>query len=172
MATAKDQSGVLPGTGKASSWRDGAFTAKDARTLIWRVSRAGHDKQHMNMDRAFINQGGIHIKGRKCGKDDKWLTFSETAKNHAIGGKLCDGKKSFVRKPGLKARRYSTLLGYISDMMFASTHLEHKNIGWPHLIKSDGREALFIYGSPSGELAKGAIRTIRFVGKKMTIVRF
>src|SRR5690349_19403536 len=81
-AAAKPESGVLPGTGTAIDWRDGPFTAKDARTLIWRVSRAGHDRQKMNMEKVILTRSGIQIKGRTCDRNDTWLTFWEKARSH------------------------------------------------------------------------------------------
>jgi hypothetical protein len=173
VAVAKPKVGVLaPGDPSTKDWRDGPFTAKDTRTLIWRVSRAGNQKQKMNLDKAVISGAGIQIKGRPCDGGDTWLNFVEKSRTHMVGGKLCGGKKSFERHPGYKPKRYGTLMAYISDQMFAHTGIKHKHVGFPRLIRSNGRHAVFIFASPSGELSFKAIRAIILNGDKITIRRF
>lgn len=173
VAVAKPKVGVLPpGDPSSKDWREGAFTAKDTRTLIWRVSRAGKKKQKMNLDKAVINGDGIQIKGRPCDSGDTWLNFVEKARTHMVGGKRCGGKKSFQRRPGYGPTRYNTLMGYIGDQMFAQTGIEHKNVGYPRLIRSDGHRAVFMFSTPSGELSWKSIRAIIFHGDKITIRRY
>ncbi|MBN8869445.1 MAG: hypothetical protein J0H66_06150 [Solirubrobacterales bacterium] len=136
------------------------------------MSRAGKKKQKMNLEKAVINGAGIQIKGRPCDSGDTWLNFVEKSRTHMVGGKRCGGKKSFQLRPGYTPRRYETLMTYISDQMFAHTGIRHKNVGLPRLIRSDGRRAVFMFASPSGELAWKAIRTIIFNGDKFTIRRY
>jgi hypothetical protein len=62
-------------------------------------------------------------------------------------------------------------MAYISDQMFAHTGIKHKHVGFPRLIKSNGRHAVFIFAAPSGELSWKATRAIILNGDKVTIRR-
>lgn len=167
-AVAQPQVGDL----SLKSWRDGPFTAKDTRLLIYNVSRAGHDHEHMNLDRDVISRAGITIKGRKCDSGDTWLNFSEQAKTHFVGGQHCDGTKAFERKPGYKAKRYETLMTYISDQMFIGVGIHGQDVGAPKLIRSNGRRALYLFERNSGNRPVHSIKAVRLTGKKASIKRY
>jgi hypothetical protein len=168
----KAQSAVLPGTGTVKNWRDGPFTAKDTRLLIYNVSRAGHKHEHMNLEKAIISRSGITIKGRSCDRGDVWLNFWQKARDHLVGGKRCGGKKSFERGSGSTGKGYETLMTYISDQLFIGVGIHGQDVGVPLLIRSNGRKALYLFARNSGNRPVHSIRAVRLTGKKATIERY
>ena len=171
-AQAKDQSAVLPGTGQPITWRDGPFTAKDTRTLLWRTSRAGKERQKMNMKMGIMTRQGVLLKGANCGSNDTWLNYWEKSTTHIVGGLGCDGKKSFEKRPGYDRKRYLVLMDYISDQMFAHAKIPGEDLGTPLIIRANEKRALFLYSRASKDPLVHSIRAIRFDGDNYSIERF
>jgi len=174
MAIAKPKIGILaPGKSSSgsSSWREGPFTAKDTRTLIYNVSRAGKKHQHMNLDKGIITRAGIMIKGHGCDRGDVWLSFWEQARITTVGGKRCAGEKTFQRRPGYTSKRYRTLMTYISDQLFAGAKIHGQDVGEPLLIRSNGHKALYLFDRNEGNDPAHSIRAVRLVDEKVSIER-
>lgn len=146
-------------------------SAKDVRTLVYRASRAGKRQESMSLGTAVMSRAGITLRGESCKKGAYWLTFSEKARNHVVGGKRCKGGKTFQRRPNYGKQRFESLLDHVASRVLSNLRVDILQVGSPLLIRSDGNRALVLFDRGRGKDLH-SIRAIRFVGSKLSVERF
>lgn len=171
--SAADRNESLSGAAnrETRAWYEPPANAKDVRTLIYRASRAGKRQESMTLGTAVMSRAGITLRGDSCRRGAIWLNFSEQARTHVVGGKLCDGGMSFERRPNYRQQRYVSLLDHVSSKVLAGLRVDSQKVGWPLLIRSDGKRALVLFDRSGGK-GKHPIRAIRFEGSERTVERF
>jgi len=172
MSVAKpDGPPVGQGDRATRAWPDPPASARDVRQLVYRASRAGKRQESMTLGSAVMSRAGITLEGVNCRKGAVWLTFSEKARTRRVGGRLCDGSRSFKRRPNYGRQRFKSLLSHVASKVLAGLRIDILQVGTPLLIRADGKRALVLFDRFGG---KGVhpIRAIRFNGSKRTVERF